>query len=172
MMNGTTQKALFKQWVNDHRALIYKVVKIYARPSDADDLLQDILMQLWQSIPSFKQQSKPSTWIYRVALNTALAKHRKDKKHKQKRQAIDMDSITANQHSRPEVDKANAIDQLYQAIRQLPKIGSSLILMHLDGLSHGEIAEVLGITENHVGVKLHRAKQRIGELMKGAISDL
>jgi RNA polymerase sigma-70 factor (ECF subfamily) len=171
-MNVTDQKAQFRTWVNDHRALIYKVVKIYARPSDADDLLQDILMQLWQSIPAFKQQSKPSTWIYRVALNTALTKHRKDKKHKQKRQSIDMDSITADRQAKPDTDEANAIDQLYHAIRQLPKIDSSLILMHLDGLSHGDIAEVLGITENHVGVRLHRAKQRIGELMRGVINDL
>jgi len=159
-MDVTDQKALFKDWVNDHKALIYKVVKIYARPSDMDDLFQDILMQFWQSIPSFKQQSKPSTWIYRVALNTALTKHRKDKKHKHKRQSIDMDSITAGRPTKSETDESNAIDQLYHAIRQLPKIDSSLILMHLDGLGHGEIAEVLGITENHVGVRLHRAKQR------------
>ena len=171
-MNVTDQKAQFRTWVNDHKALIYKVVKIYARPSDADDLLQDILMQLWQSISSFKQQSKPSTWIYRVALNTALTKHRKDKKHKQKRQSIDMDSIIADSQSKPNTDEANAIDQLYHAIRQLPKIDSSLILMHLDGLNHSDIAEVLGITENHVGVRLHRAKQRIGELMQGVINDL
>jgi len=129
-------------------------------------------MQLWQSMSSFKQQSKPCTWIYRVALNTALTKQRKDKKHKQKRQSIDMDSITADRQSNPETDESNAIDQLYHAIRQLSKIDSSLILMHLDGLTHRDIADVLGITENHVGVRLHRAKQRIGDLMKGVINDL
>ena len=171
-MNATEQKALFKQWVNDHKALIYKVVRIYAQPSDMDDLFQDILMQLWQSIPAFKQQSKPSTWIYRVALNTALTKHRKDKKHRQKRQSIDMDSFIADRQVGPNPDEANPVDQLYHAIRQLPKIDSSLILMHLDGLNHRDIADVLGITENHVGVSLHRAKQRIGKLMKGIINDL
>lgn len=171
-MNVADQKALFKQWANDHKGLIYKVVRIYAGPSDGDDLLQDILMQLWQSMSSFKQQSKPSTWIYRVALNTALAKYRKDKKHRQKRQSIDMDSLSAGRQAEPNADEANPVDQLYHAIRQLPKVDGSLILMHLDGLSHRDIAEVLGITENHVGVRLHRTKQRIGELMQGVINDL
>lgn len=127
-------------------------------------------MQLWQSIPSFKQKSKPSTWIYRVALNTALTKRRSDKKHRQRQQTLDLDTQNAGHASHFSLNESDNIKQLYNAIRQLPKIDRSLMLMHLDGLNHGEIAEVLGITENHVNVKLHRAKKRIAVLMKGVVN--
>jgi len=126
-------------------------------------------MQLWLSIPAFKQQAKPSTWIYRVALNTALTKQRKDKKHRHRRASIDLDSLV-NQDAVQ--DNPEAIEQLYQCIRQLAKIDRSLILMHLDGLNHGDIAQVLGISENNAGVRIHRTKQRLRDLMKGVIHDL
>lgn len=171
-MELNDQRTIFERWVADYQALLYKVVRIYAQPSDTDDLLQDILMQLWLSIPSFKQQSKPSTWIYRVALNTALAKQRKDRKHNRRQQCLDLDTMSLNNPSYASTHEPGIINQLYDAIRQLAKIDRSLILMHLDGLNHGEIAEIMGITENHVNVKLHRAKKQIEKLMKGVVNGL
>ncbi|MBN1256450.1 MAG: RNA polymerase sigma factor [Planctomycetes bacterium] len=168
------QDNIFTDWLDQHLGLIMHIVRAYAIvPEAREDLFQDILLQLWLSIPNFKGNAKETTWIYRVALNTALVWNRQEKRRQKHQTFLDsfkeIDSQNAGNDS---IENLEIINKLYIAIRQLPKTESSIILMHLDGLAYQEMAEVLGITASNVGVKLNRAKKSLGRLMKGLIDDL
>lgn len=159
----TEQEIRFIQWLDEYKGLIYKIARAFTHSTDQlEDLFQDILLQLWISVPNFKQDAAESTWIYRVAFNTALVWDRNRKKHKK------LQSVTLKIQPSPDsTDRHEQIDQLYAAIRKLPKLDASLVLMSLDGLSYREMADISGMTENHVGVKLNRAKKQLAEIMKG-----
>jgi len=164
------REMIFKKWVDDHKGLIFKVVRSFGKTfQDQDDLFQDICMQLWRSIPNFNGQASESTWIYRVAFNTALSVNRKQKRHN-KKQHLFTDGREVEHKQKIENDEN--IEKLYDAIRELPKTDRSLMLMHLDGLTHSQIADVLGISENNVGVKLHRSKKSLAIKLKGLIDDI
>ncbi|HEV2318175.1 MAG TPA: RNA polymerase sigma factor [Verrucomicrobiae bacterium] len=168
---GQGPEAIFRQWLDRHTGLILKIVRGYAiTPQDQDDLFQDILLQLWSSIPSFRGEAKETTWIYRVAFNTALAWQRTERRRRQKHETF-VKFDTSSQEQASHVDSLadrEIVDQLYAAIRNLPRVDASLALMHLDGVSYQEMAEVLGITENYVGVKLNRIRKDLADRIKGA----
>ena len=174
-MLANEQEGLFTQWLADHKGLIFKVVRTFAAsPEDQADLFQEILVQLWSSIPTFRREASAPTWIYKVALNTALAWQRTEKKHHQRRKPLVEICEVANPSGDPleARETAEMLDALYGEIRKLRKIDSSLILLYLDGLSYREMAEILGISETNVGVKLNRIKKRLAETMKGAGNEL
>lgn len=173
-MTAPEQEALFRRWLDAHLGLMLKIVRGCAAPSDQDDLFQDVLLQLWTSIPAFRGEAKETTWIYRVAFNTALAWRRSEKRRRVKHeQFFQLDVSPKEQASHADaLPQQELVTQLYTAIRELPKVDASLALMHLDGLSYQEMAEVLGISENYVGVKLNRIRQQLAEKMKGAGNEL
>lgn len=141
------------QLLNEHRALIYKVARLYASDSeDQKDLFQDILVAVWQSWPRFENRSQFSTWLYRVALNTALSWNRREKK----RQAIENQLEWYDPSDDPRQEQ---IELLYRQMRRLEPISRMLLSLRLDGYELPEIAEISGMTINHVSVKIHRAKQ-------------
>jgi RNA polymerase sigma-70 factor (ECF subfamily) len=141
------------QLLNEHRALIYKVARLYASNSeDQKDLFQDILVAVWQSWPRFENRSQFSTWLYRVALNTALSWNRREKK----RQAIENQLEWYDPSDDPRQEQ---IELLYRQMRRLEPISRMLLSLRLDGYELPEIAEISGMTINHVSVKIHRAKQ-------------
>jgi RNA polymerase sigma-70 factor (ECF subfamily) len=152
----------FRAWLAAFPALLFKVVHSFARSAqDEQDLFQEMLVQLWQSTARFDGRCSESTWVYRVAFNTAMAWSRAEKRRSARQgPAIAWETVAAPEDARPE-----RIEELYAAIRQLPKPETALILMHLDGLSYREIGEVLGISEINVGTKLTRARARLGQLM-------
>jgi RNA polymerase sigma-70 factor (ECF subfamily) len=163
------RETIFIRWLDEHKGLIYKIARAFTHSAEhLEDLFQDILLQLWISLPNFQQNAKESTWIYRVAFNTAVIWDRKQKKHKK------LKSVTLNaQPANEKTDKnSELIEQLYTAIRQLSKLDTSLILMSLDGLSYKQMADVSGITESNVGVKVNRAKKQLAEKMKGVADEL
>jgi len=165
------QETLFRRWLADHTGLMWKVVRAFAAtPEDQEDLLQEAALKLWMSLPAFRGESKESTWIYRVVLNTALAWKRDEKrrgaKHEKFLELNGGAEMAAEQHGQTRDEEL--VEQLYAAIRQLPKLDASLALLHLDGLSYREMSEVLGITENNVGVKLNRIRKQLTEMVKGA----
>jgi RNA polymerase sigma-70 factor (ECF subfamily) len=170
------REQVFKSWIDRHKGLLFKVIRAYASTlDDQDDLFQEILLQLWQSIPRYRGDAKETTWIYRVALNTALVWVRTQKRLRKKHERILADVV--EQQRIPAAPNNTARDEqlvecLYQAIRQLPVIDASLMLLHLDGVSYEDMAEVLGITKNHVGVRLNRAKKKLGEIMEGVNHEL
>jgi RNA polymerase sigma-70 factor, ECF subfamily len=172
---GANRESVFRQWLDRHVGLILKIVRGYAlTPQDQDDLFQDILLQLWSSIPSFRGESKETTWIYRVAFNTALAWQRTERRRRQKHETfVKFDTSSREQASHVDsMVESEIIDQLYAAIRSLPRVDASLALMHLDGVSYQEMAEVLGISENYIGVKLNRIRKQLADQIKGATHEL
>jgi len=174
-MQMDKQEKIFKQWLNEYEKLIFKVVKTYAElPQDKDDLFQEILLQLWSSIPNFNGDSKVTTWIYRVALNTALV-WKSTEKRKSKRFKIEFLDIQRLSQVKGESDELSqnqkVLEKVYDSIRQLSKSESSIILLYLDGLNYDEIANVLGISKSNVGARLSRAKKKLAQLLKGLIDD-
>ncbi len=156
----TYQNQQFINLVSKHQGIVHKVCGIYCNnKQDKQDLFQEILIQLWRSFPSFKGQSKISTWIYRVALNTAISAFRKQKKQVQQ-QAI---SLGALQIADAPIDteKEERLQFLYRAIAQLNKVEKAIIMLYLEEYDYKQIAEIIGISESNVGVKLHRIKAKL-----------
>lgn len=168
-MQETDQRSVFESWARQYGGLILRVARGYTvAEEDRQDLVQDILLQLWCSLPRFEGRAKESTWIYRVALNTALAWRRTDSRRRQRFTPLleveDIPAAEAEGHAR--LDQEEALARLYAAIHALPKVDAALVMLHLDGLSYREMAEVLGISESNVGVKLTRARMALAEMMK------
>jgi len=164
------QKSLFMNWLGEHGASVMKVARAYTLTSDdCQDLAQEILLQAWRSLPSFEGKASPATWFYRVALQTAMNWHRKDKPRRIRQQPLlDVQILAADgANSAEQAQQRDIVEQLYKAIHQLPKADAALVLLYLDELSYREIAEVLGISESNVGVKLNRAKKSLSALMDG-----
>jgi len=164
------QKSLFMKWLRQHGASVVKVARAYTfTADDCQDLAQEILLQAWRSLPSFAGNSQPATWFYRVALNTAMNWQRKDKPRRARQKPLlEVQPISTEAPDDGQLQHLDTVDQLYKAINQLPKTDAALVLLYLDELSYREMAEVLGISESNVGVKLNRAKRALAELMKGA----
>jgi len=162
-----SREALFRRWLEQHTGLVFKVVRTFA-PSDADrdDLVQEILLQLWRSLPRFEGKAKESTWIYRVALNTALAWHRSETKHRTAQSPLTAIEELPEPDDLVAREREELVANLYAAIRLLSKVDAALVLLYLDDLSYREMAEVLGISETNVGVKLNRARKELAGLLK------
>ncbi len=165
LMTESQQATVFDRWLEAHKGLLFKVVRAYAvTPQDQEDLFQEISIQVWNSIPNFKQDSAETTWIYRVALYSALAWSRKEKKHSEKKQSLNGVEHTLLAHTEA---RDSRLDWLYQQIRQLDEIDRSLTLLLLDGFSYREMAETLGISESNVGVKINRIKKYLSTKTPG-----
>ena len=158
----------FGSWLGEHTGLLVKVVRSFAEgPTDQDDLLQEILLQVWLSLPNFRDESKPTTWLYRVALNTALAWKRSEKKRRRGHDSISIPDVAASGVASAEAERNDRIvDQLYAAIRALPPAKRALVVLYLDGFSYREIADVVGISESNVGVSLNRIKKELAETIR------
>lgn len=155
----TDREQQFLTLVRQNDARLRRICRVYAGSHDEQrDLLQDILLQLWRSLPSFAGASSPDTWLYRVALNTALAHARRDPA---RRETTLDDEIASADAADADLDVRARQEHLHAAIARLDPVDKMLMAMYLDERSYREIADVIGITENHVGVKLHRIKQAL-----------
>ena len=154
----------FIRLIQKNERLIRKVCHIYCRELvDREDLYQDILVQLWKSFPAFEHHSKVSTWLYKVALNTAISRFRKT------RRLPELRTIDKQIAMMPEADhsaKEESIQQLYAAIESLNKIEKAIVLLYLDETNYREIAEIVGISESNVGFKINRIKQKLRNTLK------
>ena len=163
-------ESVFKRWVNEYHGVVLKVARAYTLSrEDCEDLAQEILLQVWCSLPRFQGRACGSTWFYRVALNTALGWHRKEhRRHARQHPVFQVEDLpSSGLDSVQQVVQRESVERLYAAIRQLPKTDAALVLLYLDDLSYREIAEVLGISETNVGARLNRAKKALGELLNG-----
>lgn len=130
---------------------------------DQDDLFQEIVCQLWKAYDSFKGESQFSTWMYRVAINTSIVYLKKEKRK------VDKYEIASTNIKEEEDDsqvKESQIEHFYKAVQQLDKIDKAIIFYQLEGFSHREISENLGISEGNARVKLNRAKEKLKEIIK------
>jgi len=164
------RKSLFLTWLGEHGAAVMKVARAYTLTGvECQDLAQEILLAAWQSLPKFEGKASPATWFYRVALHTAMNWRRKDKPRRSKQHPlVEMHVLATEGESSAQLAvHRETVEQLYDAIHKLPKADAALVLLYLDELSYQEMAEVFGISESNVGVKLNRAKKALSELMKG-----
>ena len=152
-------KNAFIDIIKENEGLIYKITTLYTHTADdRDDLYQEIVYQLWKSFSSFKESSKISTWMYRVALNTAIFHL---KKNKRKVATIPMDlEILKLAEVRDSVEDEN-IQQLYAHIQQLNLLEKGIVLLYLEGTNHEEIASIVGISTSNVGTKLSRIREKL-----------
>ena len=156
-MTEKEQKQIFEEWLNRHKALIFKIVRAYAfTEMDQDELFQEITIQMWHSIPAFRKESSVTTWLYRVSLNTAIKWTKKERKHYQS-EKLEVQHIL--QESRMQTDER--LTWLYEEIYKLDEIDRSITLLLLDGFSYKEMASILGISESNVGVKINRIKKQL-----------
>jgi len=155
-----TEQAFLEQ-IRANQGIIYKLVGLYAYDAEEKkDLYQEVLLQTWKSLDSFRGEAKFSTWLYRICLNTILTQKRKNSKIDFKESLEDLPVSVKNISE----EKQDTI-RLQQAIRKLAETDRAIISMHLDGYDNPEIAEVMGISNNHVAVKLHRIKQQLANLL-------
>jgi len=157
-MHEDEQRQIFGDWLSQHKGIFFKIVRSFAfTPYDQDDLFQEISLQVWKSVPDFRGESKPSTWIYRVALYTASTWARNEKKQPK------IESIADVEHTLTMASKSEdaRLDWLYEQIAQFDPIDRSVCLLLLDGFSYKEISALLGISGSNVGVKVHRIKKQL-----------
>lgn len=154
----------FLNRIECHKGILHKVSKMYMDTSDdQQDLFQEIICQLWKSYDSFRNESQFSTWMYRVAVNTAIVFLKKEKRK------IDKYEIASENIKEDEDDshvKESQLDHFYKAVRKLEKIDKAIIFYQLEGFSHKEIGDNLGISEGNARVKLNRAKEKLREIIK------
>jgi len=152
----------FLSVVHDHQGIIHKICRMYRDSNeDREDLFQEIVFQLWRSYPSFNGASKISTWLYRIALNTAMASFRKNRP-----KVTSAEYLPDIQFENPNDAHNDRQEELFTGIRQLSDPDRALIALYLDELSYQQIAAILGITESNVGVKLNRIKIKLQKLIK------
>lgn len=158
-MKENEQQHIFETWLNEHKGLLFKVVRSYAfSQEDRDDLFQEIALQVWHSVRGFEGQSAVTTWLYRVSLNTAIKWSRKERKHSDGRQSISGMEALLKENTKV---KDPRLAWLYEQIAHLNKVDRSLTLLMLDGFSYKEMAAMLGISESNIGVRIHRIKQHL-----------
>ncbi len=154
----------FLKRIESHKGILYKVSKMYMdNHDDQQDLFQEIVCQLWKSYDSFRNESQFSTWMYRVAVNTAIVFLKKEKRK------VDKYEIASENIKDDEGDshiKESQIDHFYKAVQKLEKIDKAIIFYQLESFSHKEIGENLGISEGNARVKLNRAKEKLKEIIK------
>lgn len=156
-MTEIRQKEIFTEWLNKYKSLLFKVVRSYATTrTDQDDLFQEICIQVWKSVPAFKEESAVTTWLYRISLNTALKWMQKEKKYYKNISGIKNSELLHEDNTEQSDERLN---WLYKEITRLDMVDRSLTLLMLDGFSYKEMGHILGITESNAGVKIHRIKQ-------------
>lgn len=154
----------FLSKIEKHQGIIYKVSRMYMdNEVDQEDLYQEIVYQLWKSYKSFKGDSQFSTWMYRVSLNTAISFFKKEKKQKEIEDKLKIQDNTETMDTNENPDK---LDFLYKAINQLNDVDKALIFLYLEGLSHKEIGNNLGISEGNARVRLNRIKTKLEKTIK------
>lgn len=150
--------------INTHKGILYKVSRMYFdNTEDQQDLFQEIILQLWKSLGTFKGNSAFSSWMYRVALNTAIVYFKKEKRKPDNYNSKKIEPIAHEDYSN---EKDQQLASFYKAVKELNKIEKALIIQFIDGLSGKEIADNLGLSEVNVRVKLNRTKSKLQDIIK------
>ncbi|MCC1484853.1 RNA polymerase sigma factor [Winogradskyella immobilis] len=154
----------FVEQLQTHQNIVHKVCRLYTNNQDAhNDLFQEITIQLWRAFPKFRGDSKFSTWMYRVGLNTAITLYRKSKR---RIQTDDFDAIQfkikAEEYDNTEEEQ---LKLLYKAVHQLNDIEKALVFLYLEDKDYREISETLGISEVNARVKMNRIKKKLKTIL-------
>ena len=154
----------FVELLEKHQNIVHKVCRLYTNNYDAhNDLFQEITIQLWKAFPKFRGDSKFTTWMYRVGLNTAITLYRKSKRRikTQEFDAIQF-KISAEEYDSTEEEQ---LKLMYQAVHQLNDIEKALVFLYLEDKDYREISETLGISEVNARVKMNRVKKKLKTIL-------
>ncbi len=150
----------FQAWVSEHVGVLHRIARAFALGPDQHDLLQELLLALWRAAPTFRGDSAPTTFIFRVAHNRALTWRRSEARRRHRQ----------SEYERLRVDETTGedpqIERLYAAIRKLEAVDRSLMLLSLEGQSYAEIAAIHGLSETNVGARLTRTRKKITQMME------
>ena len=153
-------EAEFLEMLQKNNRLIYKVASFYTDDNayTLDDLYQDVVLNLWKAFPKFREESKESTWVYRIALNTCVSFYRKTSRRPTFVELTpDLKACT---------EENEAVAELYACINRLGKLERALIFLYLEDRPYKEIAEIMGITATNVSTKMNRIKAKLKQLSK------
>jgi RNA polymerase sigma factor (sigma-70 family) len=155
----------FIKIVNAHVGILHKVCRLYGKDEeDRKDLYQEIVLQLWRSFPAYRQEARPSTWLYRVALNTAISLFRRQLRRVTP-VALDNDLLNVTQVPvSAEMDEQ--MQRFYKAIEHLSPVEKALVFLYLDNNPYEEIARIIGISNSNVGVRLNRIKGKLKKIVE------
>jgi len=154
----------FTALVEKHQGIIFKVSRMYCENADCrKDLFQDILFQLWKSYDSYKPEYKFSSWMYRVALNTAISQFRKGRNRNLDFVGELPENLIADELLKEKEERAII---LHKAINQLNKGEKAIIILYMDDYTYEEISEIIGISNSNVGVKINRIKTKLQTILK------
>jgi RNA polymerase sigma factor (sigma-70 family) len=149
----------FLEQLKAHDRIIHKVCRLYQDdPNDRQDLFQEIVCQAWRSYASFRSESRFPTWLYRVALNTAISFYRRQRS----RREADPGDIAMRLHP-PDDPYASQVEVMYAAINRLSRIDKAIVLLYLEDCSYDEMASVMGMSKVNIGVRLNRIRKRLRE---------
>ncbi|HUM52657.1 MAG TPA: RNA polymerase sigma factor [Chitinophagales bacterium] len=152
---------LFLQTINEHQRILHKVCRMYtSNQDDHNDLFQEMVLQLWKAFPSFRNEAKITTFMYRIALNTAISGIRKKKV-----KTTELESISFQIQETTEENFNDELKLLYASIEQLSDVEKSIVLLFLEDKPYDEIAEITGISANYVAVKMNRIKEKLRKLL-------
>ena len=158
-----SREEAFIKIIKDHEGIIYKIARIYADNTEEQaDLYQEIVFQMWKSFDSFRGEAKISTWMYRIALNTALF-HSKQKNKRGRN--VSLDKIVLKQENYDTVME-DRLKILYQQIRRLNDLEKAVILLFLEGRTHEEISAITGLSHKNVGTRISRIKDKLIKTIK------
>lgn len=155
----------FLQLVNQNQGIIRKVCHLYGRnDADKDDLYQEIVIQLWKSFGSFRGEAKFSTWMYRIALNTAISNLRKQSR----KVALSFPEFIPVELADTDEEKIKEekLKEMYAAISRLTEVEKAIVMLYLEDKSYEEMEEILGISNGTLRVKMNRIKDKLRSLTK------
>lgn len=156
----TEKEIEFTRIVQENKGTIYTVCYMFSKDTDeVNDMFQDTLINLWKGYDSFRNDSKVSTWIYRVAMNTCISA---DRKKKSRKDTIPL-TMDVNLYEDNDTD-SRQVQMLHARINRLGMIDRAIVLMWLEDMTYDEIAAVIGITPQNVGVKIHRIKEQLKKM--------
>lgn len=159
------KKERFLTFINEQNGAIRKLCRGYSNSlEDFEDNIQEVYYQIWKSIDKFEGRSQSGTWVYRLTLNVCL--YNLDKRKKRKEQAFDNGLIAEKSDTQAELfDKNSPVTVLYESISLLNPIDRAIIMLYLEKKNHGEIAEIMGLSTANIGVKVHRIKKQLKDIV-------
>jgi RNA polymerase sigma-70 factor (ECF subfamily) len=160
VMDQQKQKYFFEHTIEQHKGILFKVARAYC-PNEVDrqDLIQEMMIQIWQNIHKYNDQYKMSTWLYRISLNVAISYYRKSSTRAKK--YTDLNEAIMETPVEDKSEKERQLNLLEQFINELREIDKALMILYLEDKSHTEISEILGLSVSNVGTKIGRIKKRL-----------
>jgi RNA polymerase sigma factor (sigma-70 family) len=159
-MSRKRQQQFFQEIIEQHKGILFKVARTYCPDEeDRQDLIQEIMIQIWQSVHKYNDQYKITTWLYRISLNVAISFYRKNSTRTKK--FTDLNEQIMETPVEDKSEKETQLNLLEQFIGELKEIDKALIILYLEDKSHTEIAEILGMSVSNVGTKVGRIKEKL-----------